>query len=1137
MLTTIVRIFKASAIVAVFHYACVLHLLAQQSTIGKITQEKLYFSHLGIEQGLSQGSALCLVQDKKGFLWIGTEDGLNRYDGYTITAFRHHPNDSTSLPNNLIYTLYEDRDGVLWAGTRAGLCQYNAVSERFIRTTNVPNPKGVFALYEDKRGTFWVGTLGDGLQKVDRKTGNITTFTHNPQNPQSIGNNNVYSICEDAHGNLWVGTEEGLCRFNAENSTFTRYVHQPHNPRSLSHDIVRVVYTDRHGTLWVGTFGGGLCQYNDVTNDFTTYTTDAKNVESLAGKEVNALFEDHRSEFWIGTHNGLCRFDREKKIFTTFQHDPKDDQSLKINNIASILEDRSGVLWFGTGGNGLSYVHPEAKKFTVYRHNLYDSLSLPHNAVRAVCEEPFGNKALWVGTANGLWRYDRTTGAERIFRTQTQRGIHIAKGLPDNDIRSLYCDRRGMLWIGTFSGGLCRYDFNKNTFKQYGQNTNDSINIKTKAIFKIFEDGAETLWICTNSRLLYRYNRSTDSFVSRGVGAGAVRAMVEGSDGGLWLGTSDGGLWRFDRTTDSCVQFVYDKNTSAATGSNNVRCIYEDTTSKGILWLGTNGGLFAVTIKTGTVRHWTEAEGLPNNVVYGILPDDDGNLWLSTNRGLAKFNPTNQTFRAYTLSDGLPSNEFNQGAYCRAHNGELFFGSMEGLVSFLPKNVRDNLFLPPVVLTAFKKFNRDVPLDTAISAAHVIEIHHSDNFISFEFAALNFVSPQKNQYAYKLEGFDRDWIQAGTQRSVNYTNLDPGTYQFRVKASNNDGVWNKTGSTLELRVLPPWWLTWWFRGSVVILVVGGLGAGYYMRINVMEMQNRRLKQVVHERTQELQTILVELEANNREIHQQHEILEVQAREIEIVNTTLNEKNHLLERLNHEKNEFLGIVAHDLKNPITSIKLIASMMQKYRDKITGDDVMKQMQKVEFTATRMEEIVTNLLDINAIESGALSLKAIECDIADTLKAIVEQYRLQADAKGISLIYNYVSSARVIVDPIRAWEVLDNLLSNAIKYSPLDKIIWITITVKTSNKCAQSETEEQRSIQISIRDEGPGLSEEDMAKLFGKFARLSARPTAGEQSTGLGLSIVKKLVEAMNGRVWCESEIGKGATFIVELPAVKG
>ncbi|MBD1210623.1 MAG: hypothetical protein H9535_19500 [Ignavibacteria bacterium] len=1137
MLTNIVRIFKTSAIVAVFHYACVLHLLAQQSTIGKIAQEKLYFSHLGIEQGLSQGSALCLVQDTKGFLWIGTEDGLNRYDGYTFTTFRHRPNDSTSLPNNLIYTLYEDRSGVLWAGTRAGLCQYNAASESFIHTTNVPNPKGVFALYEDKRGILWVGTLGDGLQKIDRTTGNITTFTHNPQNPQSISNNKVYSICEDAHGNLWVGTEEGLCRFNADNGSFTRYTHHPTKPSSLSHNIVRVVYTDRHGALWVGTFGGGLCQYNNVTNDFTTYTTEAKNSLSLSGNEVNALYEDHRGEFWIGTRNGLCRFDREKKIFTTFQHDPKDDQSLKINNIASIVEDRSGLLWFGTGGNGLSYVHPEANHFMVYRQTLYDTLSLPHNAVRAVCEEHFGNKALWVGTANGLWRYDRTTGAERIFRRQTHRGIHIAKGLPDNDIRSLYCDRRGMLWIGTFSGGLCRYDFKKNTFKQYRQNTNDSASIQTKVIFKIFEDRGGELWVGTNSSLLYNYNRAADSFVSRGVGAGAVRAMVEGSDGGLWLGTSDGGLWRFDRTTDSCVQFVYDKSTSAATGSNNVRCMYEDTTSKGILWLGTNGGLFLVNIKTGTVRHWTEAEGLPNNVVYGILPDDAGNLWLSTNRGLAKFNPTSQTFRAYTLSDGLPSNEFNQGAYFRANSGELFFGSMEGLVSFLPNRVLDNPFLPPVVLTAFKKFNKVVLLDTAISAAHVIEIYHSDNFISFEFAALNYVNPQKNQYAYKLEGFDRDWIQAGTQRSVNYTNLDPGTYQFRVRASNNDGVWNKTGSTLELRILPPWWLTWWFRGLVVILFVGGLGAGYYVRINVVEMQNRKLKQVVHVRTQELQTTLAELEANNREIHQQHGILEEQAREIEMVNTTLHEKNHLLEHLNHEKNEFLGIVAHDLKNPITSIKLIASMMQRYRDKITGDDVMKQMQKVEFTATRMEEIVTNLLDINAIESGALSLKSIECDIADTLKAIVEQYRMQADAKGITLIYDNVSSARVIVDPIRAWEVLDNLLSNAIKYSPLGKTIWMTITMKNRNKGTQSEAASQHSVQISIRDEGPGVSEEDMAKLFGKFARLSARPTAGEQSTGLGLSIVKKLVEAMNGKVWCESELGKGATFIVELPVVEG
>jgi signal transduction histidine kinase len=581
--------------------------------------------------------------------------------------------------------------------------------------------------------------------------------------------------------------------------------------------------------------------------------------------------------------------------------------------------------------------------------------------------------------------------------------------------------------------------------------------------------------------------------------------------------------------------------------------MYEDTTSKGILWLGTNGGLFAVNIHTGTVRHWTEAKGLPNNVVYGILPDDAGNLWLSTNRGLAKFNPTSQTFRAYTLSDGLPSNEFNQGAYFRANSGELFFGSMEGLVSFFPHRVRDNPFVPPIVLTAFKKFNKPVTLDTAITLAHTIEIPHSDNFISFEFAALNFLNSQKNKYMYKLEGFDNDWIYAGEQRTVNYTNLDPGTYQFRVKGSNNDGVWNDVGATLQLRVLPPWWQRWWFRSGLLVMVVGGLGAGYYGRMRFVKAQNHKLKGLVASRTVELEAMLVEVETTSKEIQRQHEILEEQAREIEFVNSelqmtnqTLEDKNGELALLNNEKNEFLGIASHDLKNPLASIILTIDKIQRYASRMTAEQITQSQNSIRQTAQRMVTIITNLLDVNALESGKINIVIEPVDVSAIVQTIVHDYQEKAALKNILLYAEGTETQHyALADGNIVQEVLDNLVSNAVKYSPHGKRVWVSVVSDESNlteRLSSSEalasgliTDAYACLLLTVRDEGQGLTEEDKGRLFGKFARLSAQPTGGEHSTGLGLSIVKKLVEAMHGRVWCESELGKGATFVVELPSV--
>jgi serine phosphatase RsbU (regulator of sigma subunit)/ligand-binding sensor domain-containing protein len=783
---------------------------------------KIKFERISLEQGLSQSVVTCILQDSRGFMWFGTLDGLNKYDGYGFTVYKYDPLDSSSLSDNSISAIYEDDSGRLWIGTRAGLNKFDRKTEKFTRYQHDPaNPhslshNAVTSIYADSpatagRNMLWIGTFAGGLNKLvlspadggegsDRQKEQFVHFKHDPKNPSSLSHDRIWSIYEDQSGSLWITTIGGglsrLSRDDREKEQFIRYQHDPPNPTSLSHNTARPIVEDKSGTLWIGTSGGlsRLIRDDREKETFVHYPNDPADPNSLSNNDVWSIYEDQSGTLWIGTYGGgLNKFSKEKEKFAHVKKDPANPNSLGHNMVMSICEDHTGTLWIGTGGGGLDKLDAKSRGFINYRHNPADPYSLSNDGVAAIYEDRSGT--LWIGTGEGLNKLDRDRG--RFIRYQHDPAN--PHSLSAMGVSAIYEDDSGTLWIGTGNGGLNKLDKANERFVHYQHDPANPSSISDNTVYAIFENDAHSLWIGTTS-----------------------------------------GLNKFDKAKEQFIHYSHDPANPKSLSNNRIFSIYADPDSaESVLWIGTwGGGLNRFDIKSETFSHFTERDGLPNGVIYGILGDNGGNLWLSTNRGLSNFDPKTKTFRNYDVDDGLQSNEFNQGAYFKSKAGEMFLGGINGFNRFYPDRVKDNPHVPPVVLTAFKKFDKLVELDTAIAEVKEIKLSYKDNFFSFTFAALDYTNPNKNQYAYKLEGFDSDWIYCGTRRYASYTNLDGGEYLFRVKGSNNDGVWNEEGITIKIIVTPPFWKTWWFLALTAFSVAFAGYVFYRQRLDVKLQQAR-----------------------------------------------------------------------------------------------------------------------------------------------------------------------------------------------------------------------------------------------------------------------------------------------------------
>lgn len=797
------------------------------------------FEEISIEHGLSQSIVECIVQDRRGFMWFGTEDGLNKYDGYEFTIMRHDPDDPASLSHNHLQALCEDREGLIWVGTfNGGLNSYNPFTGRFhAYRFRRDDPLSIShdcinTLYVDAGGVLWIGT-NNGLNRYNRDTDDFTRYLHDPRNPNSVCGPIIRDVTEDRFGMLWIATDGGgLSRFDRVNDRFKSYRHDSRDRASLSENSVRTVYEDRSGVLWVGTVGGGLNRFERDTETFIHFGNDPSDPYSLSHNQVYAIYEDLSGTLWIGTNGGgLDVFDRETGRFHNYRNDPNDPTTLSYDEIYDIYEDRSGVMWLGTYGGGVNRFDRKRKKFLTYRPDPHDPNSLSEEIVWSIYEDEDG--ILWIGThGGGLNRFDRRSGSYTHYRHDPVDPTSIGNDV----VRLVFVDRAGTFWIGTNGGGLNRFDRDTGRFTRFMHDPGDPTSISHNELRYIYEDRRGMLWIGTNGGGLNRFDRATGTFMRyrhdpdnpSSLSNDYVRVIFEDETGNFWIGTQGGGLEKLDRESGKFSHYRHDPNDPNSLSNDFVFSIHEN--KAGMLWLGTwGGGLSRFDREKGTFKHYTEKDGLASNSIYGLLADDEGNFWISTNNGLSKFNPATGNFKHYTEEDGLQSNEFNGNAFFKSSSGEMFFGGINGFNAFYPADIRDNPFVPPVVITSFLKLNKKVKLDSSISEMQKLTLSYKDYVFSFEFASLDFTAPQKNSYAYKMEKLDEDWIYTDAgKRFATYTTLAPGKYLFRVKGTNNDGIWNENGTAIELVITPPIWRTIWFQALVILLVLG-LGIFLYQR--------------------------------------------------------------------------------------------------------------------------------------------------------------------------------------------------------------------------------------------------------------------------------------------------------------------
>ena len=825
------------------------------------------FERISLEEGLSENTVLAILQDQRGFIWFGTQDGLIKYDGHQFTVYKHDPNDPTTLSSNMVYALCEDQAGDLWVGTASGLERFDRAAEVFIHYQHDPDDPqslggtGVLSIHEDREGALWIGTTDGGLDRLDPAAGAFVHYRHDPDDPGTLSDNSVRAIQEDRDGDLWVGTDGGLDRLDPAGGSFTRYQHDPGDPHSLSDNRVRAILEDQQGTLWVGTDGGGLNGLDRSTQTFAHYRHDPAAPSSLSSDRVLALSEDHTGRLWAGTRGGLDQVILGWRPFVHYRHDPYDSNSLSGDAVSVIYADRSGVLWIGTEGGGLGKTSPATNQFTLYQHRPNDPNSLSNNHVESIFADRHG--MLWIGTKNGgLNKLDRRFATFTVFRHDPT----DPTSLGGNEVRAILEDHSGVLWVGTYGGGLDRLDPETGTFVHYRHNPDDPTSLSDNRVQVLFEDRSGNLWIGTWGGGLNRLDRTTGAFVryqhepdeAGSKSTERVMAIHEDTFGRLWVGTF-GGISFLDRAADRLARLDHDLDVPPSLSSNVVFSIHQDQT--GMIWFGTHGnGLNRYDPHSGVFTDYTEQDGLASNTVYGILSDSDGFLWISTGGGLSSFDPGTETFHNYTVQDGLQGNQFNAGAVFQGEKEDMYFGGVQGVNAFYPLQVRlmANSHPPPLAITAFSIFNEVVRVDLPLDEQ--IELPYTDNFISFEFAALDYTLSEKNEFAYLLEGLDKDWVYAGSRRHADYPNLRWGDYVFRVKGSNNDGVWNDEGVSLHITISPPFWATWWFRGMAIMVVVGGVIASYRFRVRNIEAQSRELGQLVQERTREIGRRTQELEA-------------------------------------------------------------------------------------------------------------------------------------------------------------------------------------------------------------------------------------------------------------------------------------
>ncbi len=1088
---------------------------------------------VSIEAGLSQSVVNCILQDRTGFLWLGTQDGLNRYDGYRFEVYRHDARDPSSLAHDFVLALTEDSHGDIWIGTSGGgLARWQRTTDSFVSYRRSPgNPTSlsgdrVHDLVWDPSGALWAATEDGGLSRFDPDTGSFRLFQHDPYDAASLAHDQLVAVYVDRHGDLWIGTAGGLDLFVQEQDRFVHHRHDPTDPGSLSENRVRAIFEDRMGRLWVGT-RGGLNRLDRRTGDFKRYQHEPGNPSSLSHDWVRSLYEDLDGRLWVGTDGGLSLWQEESGTFAGYHADPADPSSLGGDQILALHQDRGGVLWISTLGAGISKWNPGTWSFPHYwsEDNIAGS-----DMVFGISADSEG--ALWVGTlGGGLERIDRGGPGVPLRRTRYRHDPRDPTSLSEDRVSTLFHDRRGVLWVGTVSTGVSRFD-GDGSFTSYRHDASDPESLSYDGVSTFFQDRRDRLWVGTHGGGLnlhlgdgkfHHFRHDPKDRTS--LGNDRILSLAEDPDSFLWVATDGAGLSRLMPATGAFLRVGHDPAVVGGLSSNELTAVHVD--GSGRLWVGTEGDgldLFLELDETtgaAAFRNFSRAEGLPDDHIWGIRSDLEGGVWISTNSGLARLDTESGTVKRYSTSHGLQSNEFNQGAHFASPSGELFFGGVNGLNAFLPDRIEPNRHRPPVVLTAFSKTGKPVRFGRPVYDVEQIALGYRDYFFSFEVAALDFTAPRENRYRYKLEGFDTDWVDLGHRRRLTFTNLDAGSYTLRIQGSNNDGLWNEAGASVRIVISPPPWGTWWAYATYLSLAAGLLAAVFRSQHRRHERQKEEALRKLDGRRREEELAVAEswalalVEKNVQVEEQNQEILRAQAQLVQ------SEKMASLGQL-------VAGVAHEINNPVNFVssglpplerdlaRLVALVPEDQRDERYRKlqyRVSKLIEAIGDGARRTAAIVKDLRTFSRLNDEVAETTDLHQALDATLTLIHHQTRDR-----IQIVKRYGDVPPVECYPGQLSQVFMNLLVNAIQAIDGEG----TVSLATAR-------EGEDRVRISIRDTGRGMSEEVQAKIFDLF--FTTKPVG--QGTGLGLSISHGIVEQHDGEIGVASTPGEGTEMTLTLP----
>lgn len=1084
-----------------------------------------YFKYLTISEGLSNYRANAICKDSSGFLWFGTNEGLNRFDGSHFKVFKNNPKDSTSIRSNTIRKIIVGQNNKLILATDKGIDFFNdklgyfehakcSDTSRFIGLT--------WCLLEDRKGTLWIGAQ-NGLFYIPKGSRQAISFS---ENNTWFKDFEVTALTQGNDHLIYIGTRiEGLFEFNTENQKYIQYKHSPGNPKSIKGNWINVIYEDDDKNLWIGTNDNGLNYFNKKDTSFNLVKIEAPNYHRM---RVRDIVKDNYDRLWIGTFYGLYLKEGDK--FIEKAHSKNPNSTLLNNSIYDICIDNQHMMWLGTYSGGVNYCDMEQKQFKFYRHKKNNNKFLNDRDVH--CIEKLNDSILWIGTAGGgINVLNRKTGIYKYYDLNNSK-------INSNNIQVILKDKKNNFWIGSYKGGLSYFNTNKNTFRVFKHEENNDKSIRNDIVYTLTFDTDSNLWIGTRQGVDLLQKGASEfqhiniqNFEKTRLLRDVIHVLYKDRTGKIWMGSANKGLFYYNKEFKQFIQ--YDNKISLV----GIFAILED--SNGNLWVGGNSGLYHINLNSKKIIQYTQAEGLPINTIYRIFEDLNSNLWISSPIGLIRFNngvntPDVPSFKLFGSNDGIQIKQFKQNSHLFNGKGEIFLGGVNGFVSFLPENIKNNQYLPITRFTNLKVFNKNVKvgeevkgsiiLNKTISTAEKLELTYKHFIFTIEFAALHYSDPERNQLAYKLEGFDKEWNYIeGSKGSATYSNLNGGEYIFKVKSANYDGIWNDTPAELKIKIIPPFWKTIWFYIVITFLLFLLVALIIKQRTKTLREKKHILEKKVEHRTSELSKANSELEKKQEEIilqneelyhHRNHleELVKKRTIELEVAKKKAEESDRL-------KSSFLANMSHEIRTPMNAILGFSNMLKPGRK---YEEQEKFINIINTSSTTLLKVVEDILDISEIEANQINIKKTQFDIIPVMSELKNKYFKPASDKNIKLELNCnkYNSFEITTDKSRFRQILLNLLDNAVKYTSSGSIRFGFALIPGNLK-------------FFVADTGIGIDKKYHNRIFNYFEKIEDKKDKLYRGTGLGLAICKRLVIMLGGKIWVEPNKLGGSIFYFTLP----